>query len=73
MNDQKTKDLRKLPIYFRRKEVGLTVKLLSAKSGVRKNSIAKYELGYALPRVDNAIALARALDTTVEQLFSGAI
>jgi transcriptional regulator with XRE-family HTH domain len=48
---------------------GLTQQALAARVGARQPHIARWELGQ-LPRVDKAVRLAAALDTTVEAIWS---
>lgn len=44
---------------------------LSRETGIATSTLSDYLRG-TLPRVDKAIAICRALDTTVEWLFGGA-
>ncbi|MBW2363236.1 MAG: helix-turn-helix domain-containing protein [Deltaproteobacteria bacterium] len=55
----------------RRVESGLTQAQLAARAGVSRALVSAIEAGRNLPRIDAALALARALDTTAEQLFGG--
>ena len=48
---------------------GLSQRALSEATGIHYVSIARYETGENRPDVDHALALARALGTTVERLF----
>lgn len=41
---------------------------LATKSGVSKDSIARYELGMVKPGLDKAYAIAIALDVTLDEL-----
>ena len=53
-----------------RRDAGLTQQDLSRRSGVPQSVISDIENGKtAYPRVDTAIALARVLDCTVDELF----
>lgn len=56
----------------RRLECGLTQAQLAARAGVSRQLVAAVEAGHNAPAVDAALGLARALATTVEELFSGA-
>lgn len=47
----------------------LTRKALAEVVGVSKESIYKYETGERTPTDDTKIKIAKALDSTVEQLF----
>jgi DNA-binding XRE family transcriptional regulator len=60
------------PLRARRLECGLTQAELAARAGVSRQLIAAVEAGLNAPAVDAALALARALATTVEDLFSPA-
>jgi DNA-binding XRE family transcriptional regulator/molybdate-binding protein len=51
-------------------ECGLTQGELAARSGVSRQLVAAVEAGRNAPAVDAAIGLARALGTSVEELFS---
>lgn len=53
----------------RRQESGLTQAELAARAGVSRQLVAAVEAGRNVPAVDAALALARVLGTTVEQLF----
>ena len=55
----------------RRLECGLTQAELAARAGVSRQLVAAVEAGRNAPAVDAALALARALATTVEELFAG--
>jgi DNA-binding XRE family transcriptional regulator len=54
----------------RRLECGLTQAELAARAGVSRQLVAAVEAGHNAPAVDAALGLARALATTVEDLFS---
>jgi DNA-binding XRE family transcriptional regulator len=54
----------------RRLECGLTQTELAARAGVSRQLIAAVEAGHNTPAVDAALGLARALATTVEELFA---
>lgn len=52
-----------------RKAAGLEQEELAARSGISQGTISRIERGSPAPSVDTALALARALGTTVEHLF----
>lgn len=52
-----------------RARAGMSRKELADKSGVCENSIALYERGESLPRLDKAKAIADALGVKLEKLF----
>jgi DNA-binding XRE family transcriptional regulator len=54
----------------RRVECGLTQAELAARAGVSRQLVAAVETGLNTPAVDAALGLARALATTVEDLFA---
>jgi DNA-binding XRE family transcriptional regulator len=56
----------------RRLECGLTQAELAARAGVSRQLVAAVEAGQNAPAVDAALGLARALATTVENLFAPA-
>jgi DNA-binding XRE family transcriptional regulator len=58
------------PLRRRRLECGLTQAELGARAGVSRQLVAAVEAGHNAPAVDAALGLARALATTVEELFS---
>lgn len=62
-------ELRRTRVYDYRKQKNLSLIELSELTGIRKASIHKYEIGLALPRVDNALELAAVFGCTVEDLF----
>lgn len=49
---------------------GLTQEKIAKQSGISKRAYQYYEDGKRLPNVLNAILIARALNSTVEELFS---
>lgn len=53
-----------------RNKAGLTQMYLSSLININVRSYQSIELGKSLPRVDRALAIAKALNTTVEELFS---
>jgi DNA-binding XRE family transcriptional regulator len=53
-----------------RQAAGLSQGELAARAGISRQAVGACEAGTNLPRVDAALALARALDTTVEALLS---
>jgi len=54
----------------RRVECGLTQAELAARAGVSRQLVAAVEAARNVPAVDAALALARALSTSVEELFA---
>ena len=58
------------PLRERRLECGLTQAELAARAGVSRQLVAAVEAGHNTPAVDAALGLARALATTVEELFA---
>lgn len=54
----------------RRLECGLTQADLAARAGVSRQLVAAVEAGRNVPAVDAAVGLARALASTVEELFA---
>ena len=54
----------------RRRECRLTQSELAARAGVSRQLVAAVEAGRNMPAVDAALGLARALGTTVEELFA---
>jgi len=52
-----------------REERGMDQDALAKASGVSKGSIARYETGCNIPRVDITVALARALDCSCDVLI----
>ena len=58
------------PLRRRRVECGLTQAELAARAGVSRQLVAAVEAGRNVPAVDAALALARALSTTVEELYA---
>ena len=55
-----------------RKERGLTQEQLAAKVGCSQATVFDIESGRAQPSLKLALAIAEALDSTVDDLFSGA-
>ncbi|BAK55875.1 XRE family transcriptional regulator [Candidatus Arthromitus sp. SFB-mouse-Japan] len=52
-----------------RNKAGLTQMYLSSLININVRSYQSIELGKSLPRVDRALAIAKILNTTVEELF----
>ncbi len=48
---------------------GLTQRQLALAAGIGKSTLSMIEAGQRVPRVDTALLIARALETTVEDLF----
>lgn len=57
------------PLRERRLALGLGQEVLARAAGVSRQALSALEAGRALPSLANALALARALGTTVEALF----
>ena len=53
----------------RRTELGVTQEWLAERSGVGRSTISEIENGKHIPDVEEAIAIARALNTIVEKIF----
>jgi DNA-binding XRE family transcriptional regulator len=58
------------PLREHRRQCGLTQTELAARAGVSRQLVAAVEAGRNTPAVDAALRLARALGTTVEELFA---
>lgn len=58
------------PLRERRRQCGLTQAELAARAGVTRQLVAAVEAGRNTPAVDAALGLARALGSTVEELFA---
>ena len=54
-----------------RKKQGLTQSDLALLAGLDMNSIARYERGEVQPSAQKAIAIAKALNVNVTELFNG--
>lgn len=52
-----------------RLEAGLTQRELAQRIGMERSTISDWECGQRLPRFLNALKLAKALNTLVEELF----
>ena len=59
-------------LYELRQQCGLTQAQLASRAGVSRQLVAAVEAGKNTPAVDAALGLARALATTVEELFADA-
>ncbi len=57
-----------LNLMYWRKKAKLTQDQLAEKTGIDKNSIARYEIGTTCPGLDKAFTLAAALDCSIDQL-----
>lgn len=55
-----------------RKASGKTQAEVAKAAGVAEAMYQRYEYGWNIPRADKAVAIAEALGTTVEHLFSRA-
>jgi DNA-binding XRE family transcriptional regulator len=64
--------MRESSLRERRLECGLTQTELAARAGVSRQLVAAVEAGHNTPAVDAALGLARALATSVEDLFAHA-
>ncbi len=53
----------------RRKKIGLTQVKVAEKAKITVVCYQRYETGERIPRADTAKLIAKALDTTVEELF----
>ena len=56
-----------------RMRTGATQRGLARACGLFSSSVRIYELGKSAPNVYTALRLARALNTTVEELFGGEV
>ena len=52
-----------------REQHSVTQKELGELSGVPYHTVTKIEQGVVIPRVDTALSLAKALQSTVEEIF----
>ena len=59
------------PVALRRKARGWSQEELAAKSAIPRSSISAIEAGRLTPSVTAALAIARALECTAEELFAG--
>lgn len=53
----------------KRKDAKLTQLQVAQQVGIQENAYQRYERNKVVPSVDIALRIARALDTTVEELF----
>jgi putative transcriptional regulator len=58
------------PIWNARMVAGLTQEELAVRVGTTRQTISALERGKSIPSVSLAVAIARALDSTVEELFA---
>jgi putative transcriptional regulator len=56
-------------VYKRRTEMGLTQEQVSRLTGLSQQAISQIETGATVPRVTTLVSLARALGTSIDQLF----
>lgn len=63
MSTQKTK------LKIKRKKTGLTQVEVAGKARITVNCYQRYESGERMPRADIAKLIAKALNSTVEELF----
>lgn len=54
-----------------RQQAGLSQKELAEKAGISGLACQRYEYGDRVPNARTAIRIAKALDTTVEELWDG--
>ncbi len=52
-----------------REKTGLTQVEVAKKANITESGYQKYEYGKRIPNVQTAIKIAKALDSTVEELF----
>ena len=52
-----------------REKQGFSQKAVAQKAGITERGYQNYELGLRKPNVDTAIRIAKALNSTVEELF----
>lgn len=64
--------MKNIKLVAKRKDVGLTQVQVAEQAGVTEVCYQCYEAGKRLPRVDVALRIARALGSTVEDLFGAA-
>lgn len=57
----------------RRIELGLSQKQLADKIGVTDMAVSKFEANLASPKPERFVMLAKALDTTCEELVEGGV
>lgn len=53
----------------RRKQMGLSQEELARKIGVTRQAVSRWEIGSALPSVDNMVELSRTLDISMDELL----
>lgn len=56
-----------------RKNQGMTQMQIADVLGCQQSFVSQYERGVHTPSLHNALRLARALNTTVEELFGGEV
>ena len=61
--------MKNIELIEKRKSKGLTQVQVAKQAGVTEACYQSYEAGKRLPRVDVAIRIARALESSVEELF----
>jgi DNA-binding XRE family transcriptional regulator len=54
-----------------RKQKGLTIRDLAKELGLTEAAVSRYENGHATPTLDNAVSIAKVLDTNVNDLLEG--
>jgi transcriptional regulator with XRE-family HTH domain len=55
----------------RRREAGFTQDRLAAETSMGRNTLTRWEQGHSLPRLDQMVTLARAIDIQVRDLLYG--
>lgn len=60
---------RKNKLKITREQKGLTQVQIAEQAGITETSYQRIEYGKQIPRADTAILIARALNSTVEELF----
>lgn len=58
-----------IKLQSKRKETGLTQVQVAEKAQVSERAYQQYESGERIPKVDTAKLIAKALNSTVEELF----
>ena len=54
-------------MWLARKNARLTIRELSQKSGVAKNTLWSWERGFSVPRIDSAVLVADVLGISVDE------
>lgn len=56
---------------YERKVAGLTQKQLADKMGIKQQQLSRWERNQIEPTVSSIVAIAKALDSTYDDLFKG--